>query len=71
MDDSIYEHPQMGGVLIRAPWSALEPESGKFNFRRLQVQIDQVEAEGKPWSLAVIHWPRHFSHIMMRAGIAP
>jgi len=54
MAESIYTHPQLRGVLIRAYWSALEPKPGSFDFSRLKVQVAKVGAAGKPWSLAVM-----------------
>lgn len=50
---TIFSHPQLRGVLLRAAWSSLEPAPGQFDFTALDSQLKSVRAAGKPWSLAV------------------
>ena len=53
-DQTIYEHSELKGVLVRVLWSEIEPSPGVFNFTAVNRQIAAVEQNGKPWSLAVI-----------------
>lgn len=51
--DTIYTHPQLRGVLVRASWSSIEPSPGVFDFSALSRQIAAVKSHGKDWSLAI------------------
>ena len=54
LDPTIYDHPDLRGVLVRVSWADIEPTPGVFNFTKILQQADAAEAEGKKWSLAVI-----------------
>ncbi|MGB0372568.1 MAG: hypothetical protein ACPGN3_14635 [Opitutales bacterium] len=53
-DPEIYEHESLRGVLIRAPWFRIETAPDVFDFDMIDIQVAAVEAEGLPWSLAVV-----------------
>jgi hypothetical protein len=50
---TIWDHPQLRGVLVRASWSSLEPSPGSFELSALRARIAEVTSHGKSWSLAV------------------
>ncbi len=50
---TIWSHPDLRGVLIRASWSSVEPSPGSFDFSALRTQIAAVKSHGKPYSLAI------------------
>ncbi|MBI5255091.1 MAG: hypothetical protein HY855_01220 [Burkholderiales bacterium] len=51
--NTIYGHPQLRGVLLRAAWSSLEPRPGEFDLSAIERQLTAVRAAGKSWSLAI------------------
>ena len=53
-DEVAINHPAAKGCLIRAFWSELEPEEGKFTFEPIRQQLKRLESSGKDWSLGVI-----------------
>ncbi|MGV7230079.1 MAG: T9SS type A sorting domain-containing protein, partial [Nitrospirales bacterium] len=52
-NSTIYDNPNLQGVLVRARWKSIEPEPGFFDLSPLLSQVSAAEAHGKPWSLAV------------------
>ena len=53
----VVNHVQTKGVLVRVPWSSIEPAAGGFDFRSIDTQVALAKAAGKGWSLAVVAGP--------------
>ncbi len=51
---AIFAHVSLRGVLVRAVWSSIEPRPGVYDFTGLDAEIDNIEGEGKQWSLAIV-----------------
>lgn len=50
---TIWSHPELRGVLVRASWSSVEPSPGTFDFVPLRSRIAEATSRGKPYSLAI------------------
>ena len=50
---TIWAHPELHGVLVRASWSSVEPSPGSFDLTALRSRITEVTQHGKPYSLAI------------------
>lgn len=53
-DMSMFNHPELKGVLVRARWKDIEPAKGAYTFERLGMQISKVKMNGKKWSLGIM-----------------
>ena len=51
--NAVLNHAAVRGVLVRAAWKNIEPTEGNFNFTSLDIQINNLKAKGKKFSLAV------------------
>lgn len=50
---AVLNNTAVRGVLVRAAWKDIEPTEGNFNFTSLDIQINNLKAKGKKFSLAV------------------
>ncbi|MES2779748.1 MAG: hypothetical protein V4651_07585 [Bacteroidota bacterium] len=52
--NTILNHAEVRGVLIRAFWKDIEATEGNFNFASLDNQISAAKAKGKNYSLSIL-----------------
>jgi hypothetical protein len=52
--DTVLNHSETRGVLIRAFWKDIETTEGNFNFASVDNQISAVKAKGKKYSLGIL-----------------
>jgi hypothetical protein len=52
--NAVLNHAAVRGVLVRAAWKDIEPTEGNFNFTSLDIQISNLKANGKKFSLGII-----------------
>ena len=52
--NTVLNHPETRGVLIRAFWKDIETTEGTFNFTSINNQINAVKAKGKKYSLSIL-----------------
>jgi len=52
--NTVLNHPETRGVLIRALWKDIETAEGNFNFVSVDNQISAVKAIGKKYSLSIL-----------------
>jgi len=57
LNSAVVYAQQNQGVLIRAPWNALEPSPGVFNMTAITNQLALIKSTNTPWSLAVVAGP--------------
>ena len=50
---AVLNHAAVRGVLVRAAWKDVEPTEGNFNFTSMDIQINNLKAKGKKFSIAV------------------
>lgn len=52
--NTVLNHSEARGVLIRAFWKDIETTEGNFNFTSVDNQINAVKAKGKKYSLSIL-----------------
>ena len=52
--NTILNHSETRGVLIRAFWKDIEATEGNFNFNAVDYQLNALKGKGKKYSLAII-----------------
>jgi hypothetical protein len=52
--NTVLNHSETRGVLIRAFWKDIETTEGNFNFTTVDNQINAVKAKGKKYSLSIL-----------------
>src|SRR5262252_8157156 len=51
VDKTLRENIYLSGIYIEIPWKAIEPEEGKFDFRRLDKIVELVRKNKKSYKL--------------------
>lgn len=53
LPDSVYESPDIDGVVISAPWNDIEPSPGVYDWTLVDTEIKRAVANGKKITIAI------------------